>query len=62
MKEVEGIIELRIEDSGKSIQEGTPQSFSLGLSLVHELTKYQLKGKVKVQNEGGLRYTITFKK
>ncbi|MBN2963732.1 sensor histidine kinase [Sulfurospirillum sp. T05] len=62
MKEVEGMIELRIEDSGKSIQEGTPQSFSLGLSLVHELTKYQLKGKVKVQNEGGLRYTITFKK
>lgn len=62
MKEIDGVVELRVEDSGKNTAQGTPKSFSLGLSLVHELTKYQLKGKVEVQNEGGLRYCITFKK
>ena len=55
--------ELQIEDNGSGGgSELSPKQFSLGLSLVHELTRYQLKGTVKVSNEKGLKYQIVFRK
>ena len=55
--------ELQIEDNGNGGgSELSPKQFSLGLSLVHELTHYQLKGTVKVSNEKGLKYVIKFRK
>ena len=55
--------ELQIEDNGNGGgSELSPKQFSLGLSLVHELTRYQLKGTVKVSNEKGLKYVIVFRK
>jgi len=55
--------ELQIEDNGNGgDSELSPKQFSLGLSLVHELTRYQLKGTVKVSNKKGLKYQIVFRK
>jgi two-component sensor histidine kinase len=54
--------ELQVEDNGSGGSEPSPQSFSLGLSLVHELTRYQLKGTLKVENKEGLKYKIVFRK
>lgn len=55
--------ELLVEDNGNGgDSELSPKHFSLGLSLVHELTRYQLKGTVNVSNEKGLKYTIVFRK
>lgn len=59
--------ELLVEDNGSpkrdnNLKDSIPKKFSLGLSLVHELVKYQLKGTVEVVNRGGLKYRIIFKK
>jgi two-component sensor histidine kinase len=55
--------ELQIEDNGNGGgNELTAKQFSLGLSLVHELTRYQLKGTVKVSSKKGLKYQIVFRK
>ncbi|NLC27204.1 MAG: sensor histidine kinase [Campylobacteraceae bacterium] len=59
--------ELLVEDNGTFVAQendssNIPEKFSLGLSLVHELTRYQLKGTVDIVNQGGLKYRIVFKK
>jgi PAS domain S-box-containing protein len=63
LKENQGIIELKIEDNGV----GLPSNFeifksnSLGLQLVSTLVE-QLDGEIKILNEKGTKYLITFEK
>jgi two-component sensor histidine kinase len=62
IEEEGGEIVLRVEDNGATVSLEPPKKFSLGLSLVYELTRYQLKGSVEVSHTEGLKYCIRFKK
>ena len=56
-------VELVVADNGK----GLPDNFdlaeieSLGLHIVNIITKHQLNGNIKIENNNGARFTITFK-
>jgi two-component sensor histidine kinase len=46
----------------KEFYKKKPNINSLGLTIVHELAKYQLKGKLEIDNAHGVEYKIFFKK
>jgi two-component sensor histidine kinase len=62
MEEDDDLCTLVVKDNGRGTKKADPEKFSLGLSLVHELTRYQLKGNVNITEENGLKYQISFKK
>lgn len=56
---------LIFSDSGKKTKdfyENSKKSKSLGITIVQELTKYQLKGTLEIHNENGVKYKIYFQK
>jgi two-component sensor histidine kinase len=56
---------LIFSDSGKKTKdfyENSKKSDSLGITIVQELTKYQLKGTLEIHYENGVKYKIYFQK
>ena len=47
-------------DNGSGLQKGWKNKRSLGLMLVRQLVENELKGKMRMQNETGLHYDMTF--
>ncbi|WP_024955326.1 sensor histidine kinase [Sulfurospirillum arcachonense] len=61
----ENLFTLIVADDGKGVKhlsQKTQQPSSLGMTLVYELVKYQLKGKLEIINLNGIKYQIDFKK
>lgn len=63
VKEVNGLVELSVADNGTGLPKGfnVDKTNTLGLQLVSTLTE-QLDGELKVLNDNGARFSITFKK
>lgn len=56
-------LELTVSDNGIGIQPGIDiqKSSSLGIQLVNQITKHQLRGIIKVKSNGGLSWSIIFR-
>jgi two-component sensor histidine kinase len=52
---------LTVNDNGDGLKESRIESMSIGMQLVNDLIKYQLKGSLEVYNNEGLTYIIIFK-
>lgn len=61
-KDGNGRYELTFSDNGAGLPEGfdIDRTSSLGLRLVKGLAERQLKGEMKIENDGGTRVTIRF--
>ncbi len=62
-KDVNGMVDLRIEDDGTGIRKDFDprKTKSLGLKLVFMLAESQLSGKVKISRRKGTQFHISFK-
>ena len=60
MRDNGNFYELRVKDDGKNNSFKDKNSSSLGMYLVNELVKHQLKGVIELKMEEGLEYIIRF--